>query len=328
MKPFAHYNARSIEEAVGLLTEYKGKAKLNAGGTDLLGLLKDSILPDYPKAIINIKTITGLDYIKEDAAGLKIGALSKLADIVRSPAVKGKYPLLSEAARSVATPLIRNVATIGGNLVQDVRCWYYRYPHQIGGPVICRRKGGKTCNALAGDNRYHSIFGAAHGCVAVNPSDIGMALIALDASIKTSQRTIDAQGFFTAGATASTMLDANELVTEIQIPPPPQGARQHYRKFTLREPVDFAIVSVASVITLKEGICADARIILGAVAPAPVRAGKAEEIIKGHPIDEASADEAAEFALRDAKPLSRNAYKVEIAKALVKRAILMEISCP
>jgi xanthine dehydrogenase YagS FAD-binding subunit len=324
MKTFAHYNARSIEEAVGLLTEYKGKAKLNAGGTDLLGLLKDSILPDYPEAIINIKTITGLDTIKADTAGLKIGALSKLADIARSPAVKEKYPLLSEAAHSVATPLIRNVATIGGNLAQDVRCWYYRYPHQIGGPVLCRRKGGKTCNALAGDNRYHSLFGAAHGCVAVNPSDIGMALIALDANIVTSQRTIAAPAFFHTGAIGSTVLAANELVTEIQIPPLPAGVRQHFRKFTLREPVDFAIVSVASVITIKSGICADARIVLGAVAPAPVRAGKAEEIIKGRPIDEANADEAATAALLDAKPLSRNAYKVEIARTLVKRAILMD----
>ena len=322
MKPFAHYNARSIDEAVRLLKEYQGKAKLNAGGTDLLGLLKGRILPEYPKAIINIKTITGLDTIKEDKTGLKIGALARLADIVRSPAIKEKYPVLSEAARLVATPLIRNVGTIGGNLAQDVRCCYYRYPHQIGGPIICLRKGGKTCNALTGDNRYHSLFGAAHGCMAVNPSDMGIALIALNASIVTSQRTIDAQGFFTTGATESTMLDANELITEIKIPPVPEGARQHYRKFVMREPVDFAIVSVASVITLKEGVCADARIVLGAVAPAPVRARKAEEIIKGRPIEEASADEAAQSTLKAAKPLSMNAYKVEIARTLIKRAIL------
>ena len=324
MKPFAHHNVRSIDEAVRLLTEYRGKAKLNAGGTDLLGLLKGGILPDYPAAIINMKTITGLDSIKEDKTGLKIGALARLADIARSPAIKENYPLLSEAARSVATPLIRNVCTIGGNLAQDVRCCYYRYPHQIGGPVICLRKGGRTCNALTGDNRYHSIFGAVHGCVAVSPSDIGIALIALDASIVTSQRTIDAQGFFTAGAKEPTILGANEVVTEIHIPLPPEGARQHYRKFTLREPVDFAIVSVASVITLKEGVCADARIVLGAVAPAPVRARQAEEILKGRPLDAASADEAAKTALLGAKPLSRNAYKIEIAKTLVKRAILMD----
>ena len=322
MKPFAHHNARSIDEAVRLLTEYRGKAKLNAGGTDLLGLLKGGILPDYPAAIINMKTIAGLDFIKEGAAGLTIGALTNLADIARSPVIKEKYPLLAEAARLVASPLIRNLATIGGNLVQEVRCCYYRYAHQIGGPVICRRKGGKTCNALAGDNRYHSLFGGVHGCVAVNPSDIGIALIALGARIQTSQRTIEAQDFFPATATSSTLLAVNEVVTEINIPLPPAGSRQHYRKFTLREPIDFAIVSVASVITLQGEICADARIILGAVAPTPFRAGKAEEIIKGRPLNDVTAAEAAQAALLGAKPLSRNAYKVEIAQTLVKRAIL------
>ena len=129
--------------------------------------LKDKILPDYPEAIINIKTIPGLDYIKEDAGGLKIGALAKLADIAESPMVKGKYKLLAEAAEAVATPQIRNMGTIGGNLCQDVRCWYYRYPHQIGGRILCYLKGGKGCYALTGENQYHSIFGA---CQSSQPS--------------------------------------------------------------------------------------------------------------------------------------------------------------
>jgi len=122
MKSFTHHDARSIHEAIKLLTAYKGKAKLNAGGTDLLGTLKGRSLPDYPEAIINIKGIAGLDYIKEDETGLKIGALAKLSDIVNSPRVKGAYRALAEAAKSVATPLVRNMCTIGGNLAQDVRC--------------------------------------------------------------------------------------------------------------------------------------------------------------------------------------------------------------
>ncbi len=779
MKPFTHHNARSIDEAITLLTKYEGKAKLNAGGTELLGVLKERSLPDYPKAIINIKTITGLDYIKEDETGLKIGALTKLAEVANSPTVKEKYKVLSEAAKSVATPLIRNMGTIGGNLAQDVRCWYYRYPHQIGGPIMCLRKGGKICNALTGDNRYHSIFGAASvavypcssncpahmnipsylsrvrngdlmeaarilldfnpipaitgrvcpifcesecyrsefdepvaircierslgdtilermtgfftppetesgrsiaiigsgpaglaaayylrrsghlitvferlpeaggmllysippyrlpkdvvrkqvqalegmgikfevgvnvgkdvtvaelidrfdavflaggawkerplgikgeqvalsgleflkrantgarnapgrkvavigggnvamdvartllrlgaepvviyrrsqdempafrdqvekaeeegiefefltlpteaseangkitlkcvrmqlgspdasgrpqpvpipgsdfnamfdavikaigeepdtsllpaefrqkarkagpsahllgknlfaggdfmtgpstvvqaaasgreaailielsfkggqpsakegrkepdftipaleaapririhelpvservksidvedtlglslseieteasrcfncGCLAVSPSDIGMVLIALDANIVTTKRTLDAQSFFTANAKESTVLDSDELVTEIQIPKPPDGARQNYLKFTLRKPVDFAIVSVASVITVERGVCVDARIALGGVAPTPMRATAAEEVLKGKPINEAAATEAAKAAVADAKPLSMNAYKVEITKTLVKRVL-------
>jgi NADPH-dependent glutamate synthase beta subunit-like oxidoreductase len=161
MKTFKHHNARSIKQAAALLSKYNGKARINAGGTDLIGGLRDRSVPDYPEALINIKTVPGLNYIKAGNRGLKIGALATLADIVKSPVIKKDYPLLSEAARSVASPNVRNMATVGGNLAQDVRCWYYRYPQQIGGPIVCLRKGGKICNALAGDNRYHSIFGAA-----------------------------------------------------------------------------------------------------------------------------------------------------------------------
>jgi NADPH-dependent glutamate synthase beta subunit-like oxidoreductase len=788
MKSFTHHDARSIKEAIRLLTAYKGKAKLNAGGTDLLGALKGKSLPDYPEAIINIKGITGLDYIKEDETGLKIGALAKLSEIVNSPKVRRTYSALAEAAKSVATPLVRNMCTIGGNLAQDVRCWYYRYPQQIGGPITCLRKGGKICNALVGgDNRYHSLFGAAPldvypcssgcpahitipsyldsvrsgdmmeaartmldfnpipaitgrvcpvfcepecnrsafdepvaircvertvgdyileragdfftppkqesgrtiaiigsgpagmsaayylrrsghrvkvfeklpeaggmlrysipsyrlpkdvvrkqvralegmgirfhngttvgkdvtvaalmggfaavfvaggawkerplgikgeklalsgleflnrinagdttipgkkvavvgggnvamdvartllrlgaepvvlyrrtrdemlafkdelekaieegiefqfltlptqaskadgkakdkdkdkitltcvrmqlgapdasgrpqpvpipgsdftatfdavikaigeepdasllppefqtkarkagsvvrlgknlfaggdlvtgpstviqavaagkeaagliesslkigkaatrereterglsrpsfvttaragipevptseriksleiedlrglslsdvetearrcfncGCVAIGPSDIGIALMALDATIVTTKRIVAAQSFFSASATEATVLDPDELITEIRIPKLPEGTRQNYLKFTLRKPVDFAIVSVASVITMKDGLCEEARIALGAVAPVPLRAFAAEEVLKGRAINESLAAEAAEAALADAEPLSMNAYKIEIAKALVRRAIL------
>jgi NADPH-dependent glutamate synthase beta subunit-like oxidoreductase len=161
MKPFKHHNARSINEATRLLVKYEGKAKVNAGGTDLLGGMRDKSIPEYPEAVINIKTVEGLDYIKKNGKGLRIGALAKLADVAGSPEVKADYALLAEAAHSIASPHIRNMGTIGGNLAQDVRCWYYRYPRQIGGPIVCLRKGGKLCNALVGDNRYHSLFGAA-----------------------------------------------------------------------------------------------------------------------------------------------------------------------
>src|SRR4030067_4139 len=160
------------------------------------------------------------------------------------------------------------------------------------------------------------------GCLAVSPSDIGIVLIALDASIVTTKRTLDANSFFTASATDSTVLDPDELVTEIQIPKPPDGARQNYLKFTLRNPIDFAIVSVATVITVEKGVCIDARIALGAVAPTPVRAKKAEEVIKGRPIDQNAAAAAAEQAVAGAMPLMMNEYKIEIAKVLVKRALL------
>ncbi|MBI4965793.1 MAG: FAD binding domain-containing protein [Desulfomonile tiedjei] len=335
MKRFAHHNARSIEEAVELLNEYKGKAKVIAGGTDLLGALKDNIVPEYPAAVINIKPIAGLDHIRSEENGLTIGALAKLVDIVKSPVVKEEYELLAEAAYSVGTPHIRNMATIGGNLAQDVRCWFYRYPRQIGGPMVCLRRGGKFCSALAGDNRYHSIFGAAgfadspsdfgrvrKGCFAVGPSDIAVALIALDAGIVTTKRSVSAKLLFKATATNSTVLEPDELISEIRIPKPPATARQRYEKFTLRKPIDFAVVSVASILAVDNGVCKDARIVLGAVAPEPLRARKAEKVIKGRTIDENIAAEAAEHGLADAIPLKMNGYKVEIAKVLLKRAIL------
>jgi NADPH-dependent glutamate synthase beta subunit-like oxidoreductase len=161
MKWFEHHNAHSIREAVQLLKAYEGKARVNAGGTDLLGALRDRVLSEYPDAVINIKAIDGLDYIKKDKKGLRIGALARLTDIAKSSVVKEEYKLLAEAVHSAATPHVRNMATIGGNLAQDVRCWFYRYPRQIGGPIVCLRKGGKFCSALTGDNRYHSIFGTA-----------------------------------------------------------------------------------------------------------------------------------------------------------------------
>jgi NADPH-dependent glutamate synthase beta subunit-like oxidoreductase len=159
VKDFNHVSAKTVDEAVKLLEGYKGKAKLVAGGTELLGELKDRALPTYPEALINIKAIPNMGYIREEAGVLKIGALTKLREMHTSPIVKEKYNILAQAALSVASPQIRNMGTVGGNLCQDVRCWYYRYPHQVAGRIMCHLKGGKGCYALNGENQYHSIFG-------------------------------------------------------------------------------------------------------------------------------------------------------------------------
>ncbi|EFK05272.1 pyridine nucleotide-disulfide oxidoreductase [delta proteobacterium NaphS2] len=159
MQYFDHVNARTLREAADYLRSSKGSAKAMAGGTDLLGVLKDRILPQYPETVVNLKTIEGLEYIKQDHQGLKIGALTKLTAIAESDLIREKCPSLARAADSVATPLIRNLATIGGNLCQDVRCWYYRYPDDVGGAMQCLRKGGDLCYAVRGENRYNSIFG-------------------------------------------------------------------------------------------------------------------------------------------------------------------------
>ena len=322
MRPFTHFNARSVKEACKLLAQYDGRAALNAGGTDLLGTLKGENLFEHPEALINIKTIGGLDKIVESKGTLRIGALTTLSALVNSPLLNERYPALAEAARTVATPQIRNAATIGGNLCQDVRCWYYRYPRHIGGPILCARKGKGPCLAVKGDNRYHAVMGAKK-CFAVCPSDTAVALAALDGQIAVAgvegQRRIAVTDFFNPMGKS---LGRGEMVTGVELPSVAEESKQAFLKFTLRKPVDFAIVSVASVIIVKGGLCTDARIALGAVAPGPVRAKKAEEILVGRPVDEKAAADAAEAALAGAKPLSMNAYKIEIAKALVKRAIL------
>ena len=322
MRPFEHFNARTVKEACKLLAKYDGRAVLNAGGTDLLGTLKGENLFVHPEAVVNIKTIAGLDKIVESKGTLRIGALTKLSALVNSTLLNKRYPALAEAARTVATPQIRNAATLGGNLCQDVRCWYYRYPRHIGGPILCARKGKGPCLAVRGDNRYHAVMGGKK-CFAVCPSDTAVALAAIDAQIQIAgpegERKMAVTGFY---GPLGNSLKHGEMVTGVEVPSVEKESMQAFLKFTLRKPVDFAIVSVATVITVKGGVCTDARIALGAVAPGPVRAKKAEEILVGRPIDEKAAADATEAALAGAKPLSMNAYKIVIAKTLVKRAIL------
>ena len=322
MRSFEHINATTVGEAVSALAYYNGRATAMAGGTDLLAILKDRILPDYPAAIINIKAIPDMEYIRDDAGVLSIGALTKLADIAESEHVRSAWMGLAQAAGSVATPEIRNMGTIGGNLCQQVRCWYYRYPHQLGGRVMCRRKGDRICPAVKGDNRYHAIMGA-KGCFAVCPSDLAVMLTALGAKLTIAgpegERSLAVEELFD---TMGTTLEAHEILTEVRIPRPLGRGRQRYLKHTLRKPIDFAVVGVASIITVERGVCTDASIVLGAVAPTPVRAVEAEARIKGHTIDEITAERAAEAAVKGARPMAMNAYKTEIAKNLVKRAIL------
>ena len=321
MRPFTHYDAHAVEEALTLLKRYNGRAVLNAGGTDLLSALKGEYLLHYPEAIINIKTIPDLAYIREDGDILRIGALATLSDMARSPLLRERYNVLAEAAYSVATPQVRNMATLGGNLCQDIRCWYYRYPRHIGGPIACLRKGNGACLAITGDNRYHAIMGG-KGCFAVCPSDTAVALAALNGRIKivgtTGERRVAVTDFFHP---LGNELKRGEMVKEAEIPRITGTTRQTFLKFTLRRPVDFAIVSVASVIAAPRGRCREARIALGAVGPAPVRATAAEEWLKGKPISEATAAAAAATAVAGARPLRMNSYKVEIAKTLIKRAL-------
>jgi xanthine dehydrogenase YagS FAD-binding subunit len=315
MKAFTHVNAKTLAEAKTALAG--GKATLIAGGTDLIGSLKDNILPTYPATLINIKTVPGLDYIKEEAGVLKIGAVTRLADIAANQTVNQKYTALAQAASRVATPHVRDMGTIGGNIAQLHRCWYFRKPENR---FNCVRKGGATCFAMMGDNRYHSIFGNVNKCIAVHPSDIAPALIALNAKVVTTARTIPAENFWDVKVPASTVLAPGEIVTEIQIPAPPAGAKSAFLKFAIRKSIDFPIVNCAVLV----GGGAP-RIALNAVAPKPYRATKAEAAIAGKPINEANAEAAGAAAVEDAKPLQATKYKVQIAKTLVKRALLATV---
>jgi len=321
MKPFSHFNATTINEAVSVLRRYKGKAHLIAGGTDVIGKMKDRILPDYPEALVNIKTIPGLDEIKEEAGVLKIGALAILEDIAHNQLVKEKYTALAEAARRTASPHLREMGTIGGNICQDIRCWYYRHPENR---FPCLRKGGGRCYALEGDNRYHSIFGGSveEGCVAVHPGDTAPALIALNAEVKTSKRTVNVERFFQVEVKKTTILEDDEIVQGIMIPAPPAGTKSAFVKFALRKSIDFPIVNCAAMITSSNGKVESARVCLNAVFVKPYRAVKAEEVVAGREISEDIANAAGEAVVSDAKPLDHNAYTVQLAKIMVKRAIL------
>ncbi len=322
MKNFEHFNARSIDEAATLLVRYGGNAAFIAGGTDLLGKMKDRILPAYPEALINIKTIPGLDAIEETDDGLSIGALATLAQIATHPVIREKYTALAQAAGRTASPQLRNMGTIAGNLCQDIRCWYYRATQNR---FSCLRKGGGRCYALKGDNRYHSIFGGSvkGGCIAVHPSDTAPALIALDGTVITSKRTVKASDFFKVSVNRTTVLEPDEIVTTIHLPAPAPGTQSAFMKFALRQSIDFPIVNCAAAITCEREAVTRARICLNAVSVVPRRTVAAEQSMVGSNIDENTADAAGAAAVANAEPLEGNAYMVPIARTLVKRTILV-----
>jgi xanthine dehydrogenase YagS FAD-binding subunit len=317
MKTFKHVNAKTLAEAKSALAG--GKGTIIAGGTDLIGTLKDNILyPSYPETLVNIKTIPGLDYIKEEAGTLKIGAATRLADIAANPVVKQKYTALAQAASRVATPHVRDMGTIAGNIAQLHRCWYFRKPENR---FPCIRKGGNQCYAMSGDNRYHSIFAPVNMCLAVHPSDIAPALIALNAKIVTDTRTIPVEEFWDVKKPGNTVLAANEIITAIQIPAPPAGAKSAFIKFAIRKSIDFPIVNCAVMVGGPSP-----RIALNAVAAKPYRATKAEAAVAGKKITEAVAEAAGAAAVADAKPLGEAMkFKVQIAKVMVKRALMATV---
>lgn len=307
MKHFKHMQATSADQAAKEAAS--GKAWVMAGGADLLGTLKDEIFPEYPETVIDLKTIEGMDAIEEDGDALRIGALAKLSDVAENELVKTYAAALAQAAGRVASPTIRHMGTIGGNVCQMHRCWYFRVPDDR---FHCRRKGGATCPARIGDNRYHSIFGDDNGCFAVSSHDTAPALVALGATVVTTKREVPAEEFFGAHGHRSNVLEDGEVVKEFRVP---KAEKSAFQKFALRKSIDFPVVNCAVAATGGE-----TRVVLGGVHPAPWRSKEAEEAVAAG-VTADSAAKAGEAAVSVAKPLGKNAYKVDIARTLVKRTL-------
>src|ERR1051325_3210741 len=287
--------------------------------TSISGACK-CVEPDY---LINLKMIPDLDYIKEERGAFRIGALTKLAAIEMHPMIQEKLLILSSAAGEAASPQIRNAGTIAGNLCQRPFCWYFR-----SGNFTCLRKGGQVCYTVTGDSRFHAILGAGPSYI-VHPSDTAPALVALGAKIKIAgpagEKTIPLEKFFVLPSVdykRENVLGPADIVTELQVPLPKAGSKGFYYKVRERQAWDHAIVSVATVVQSAGGAVRDARVVLGGVAPIPWRVTKAEESLRGKAIDDGAAQRAAEIALDGAKPMKDNVYKIELAKNLVRRAIV------
>ncbi|MGD9044492.1 MAG: FAD binding domain-containing protein [Desulfobacterales bacterium] len=318
MKSFQHENAQSIPEAVSLLGSVKS-AKVIAGGTDLLGGLRGGIYMDPPDFLVNLKNIPELKGIKAEKKEITIGAATTLTEITQSSLIKEKLPVLDLAVQKTASKLLRNSGTIGGNICQENRCWYYRYPDQLGGRIDCVRKGGKKCLAITGELGHHSIFGAVNKCVAVNPSDTAPALTVLEAKIITDRRTIAVEEFFTSkNGRHSTVLENDEIVVKIAVPLPLAGSKGHFEKMSTRKSIDFAIVSCAAQILTEKEKIKKANICLGGVHCNPYPIKSAGEFLAGKKPSSELFNEFAEQAMAKARPFPKNKYKVYISKTMIR----------
>jgi xanthine dehydrogenase YagS FAD-binding subunit len=324
VKAFKLSNPNSLESALAVLADArtaKSPAKVLAGGQDLLTEMQEHLVE--PERVVNLKSIGGLDALDTAGSKMKLGALVTLARLGEDPNVKEHARVLHEAALSIASAQIRSTGTVGGNLCQRPRCWYYR----IEG-AKCLKKGGTECLSYGGLNKYNAILGGGPSYI-VHPSDLAPALVALDASIridrKGGSRTLELSRFFTlpdeGDILRENVLTDDEVVTEISFATPVAGSRSTYIKFKERGSYDFALASVALALSFDGDVVRSARAVLGGVAPIPWRSLTAEQALVGQKLSEASGRAAAEEALRAAEPLGQNAYKVPLTKALIVRAV-------
>jgi xanthine dehydrogenase YagS FAD-binding subunit len=320
MKAFAYVNPANEKEAVAAL-KVDGIALPIAGGQDLLARMKDYI--DSPDRLVNVKGLDATVTATPDG-GLRIGSAVRIVDLAEHAQVAKLYPAVVRAAGEVGTPQIRNQGTVGGNINQRPRCWYFRNEE-----FVCFKKGGSRCFAVNGENQYHAIFGNNGPSHIVHPSSLAVPFVAYGAKVRVlgpkGEREVAAAEYFTMPTMANVLkenvLEDEELLTHVVLPAPGAVKTGHY-EVRYKQSHDWPLAFTTVVLTMKGNTIASARVVLGAVAPVPWRSRPAEEALAGKPLNEQTAVLAGEAAVSDAKPMSGNAYKVQIAKTAVKRAIM------
>ena len=320
MNPFEYASADSLDGAVTLLREKKGRARIIAGGTDLIPQMKTGVAE--PERLVNLKEIPGLDRVEISPEGLRIGALAPLTEIAEHPGIRESHAALAQGAAAAASPQIRNAGTLGGNLCQRPRCWYFRNED-----FHCRKKGGSECFALEGENKYHAIYGG-DDCRIVHPSDTAPALVAYgaEATLRSprGERKVLLADFFalpSVDVRRENILEEDEILVSVFAPAPPAGTWASYTKIRERASFDFALASVAVVLTFEDAICTRARIVLGGVAPIPWRCQAAESLLVGQALDDSLIARASQAALEGAAPLSKNRYKLAMTRGILRRAL-------
>jgi len=320
MNRFTFVDCATVDEA---LSQMQGDAVVKAGGIDLLDLMKDGIVS--PPKLVSILNVQSLHRIESSDHGLHLGPLTTLSEIADHPEIQRRYGALSDAAGHAATPQVRNMATLGGNLMQRPRCWYFR-----SSDFDCRKKGGSDeCHALQGENQYHAIVNN-NTCAMVHPSSTAVPLLAMNAEVeltsKTGKRTVAMRDFYVTpeeDLQRETAVKPGELITAIRVPTPAAGTRSAYQKYGEKESFDWPLADAGVVLEMDGKTCRKAAIVLGVAAPTPIHATRAEAALRGKVIDEATAREAGKLAVSNATPLSQNGYKVQLFQTAVYRTILL-----
>ncbi len=321
MQPFSYARVNEANTAITTVAQ-DADISFIAGGTDLIGLIKDGV--QTPKQLVDINSLPLAEVEVDADNNIRIGALAKLSDVASYPTIKKSYPVISEAILESASPQLRNMATVGGNLLQRVRCNYFRDP-----VFPCnRRNPGTGCSAIEDYNRMHAIFGTSESCIATHPSDLAVALVAMDAVVclqgKTGQRRVPLNNFYLLPEDTphrENVLEHGELIVAVEVPHVFWFSNSHYLKVRDRANYEFALVSVAIALEVEKDIIKSARLALGGVGTKPWRCQEAEMVLQGKAIDEATFTTTAEAALVGAKPLEHNQFKIELAKRAIIRAI-------